>query len=90
MSQKKLVSTFFVVENSRHFFHQNAKISPEGGTFFKDVFERAMLEIQSGQSLRSTAAKYGMSEGGFRYCLKQKEKGEVNVKIGRPTPLMPN
>ena len=49
------------------------------------MIEKAILEIQSGQSLRSTASKYGMSEGGLRYRLKQIEKGEVNVKIGRPT-----
>ena len=33
---KKLVSKFFVVENSRNFFHQNAEISPEK----RNVFQR--------------------------------------------------
>ena len=42
----------------------------------KDI-DQALAEIQSGQSIRSTASKYGMSEGTLRYRSKLLEKGET-------------
>ncbi|XP_065064643.1 uncharacterized protein LOC135690884 [Rhopilema esculentum] len=50
----------------------------------KDI-DQALAEIQSGQSIRSTASKYGMSEGTLRYRSKLLEKGETLQKKGRPT-----
>ena len=46
--------------------------------------EQALLEIQTGKSIRSTASKYGMAEGTLRYRSKQLERGEA-ATMGRPT-----
>ena len=61
------------------------KIHAQKQHLSNDVVQQALLEIQCGKSLRTTASKYGISEGGLRYRVKQFQKGELNVKQGRPT-----
>ena len=47
----------------------------------------ALSEITAGNSIRSTAAKYGMSEGILRHRMKQRLSTDIVAAPGRPTTL---
>ena len=62
------------------------KSKHKSGTWGEDV-EQALREVAAGKSLRSTALKYGMSEGLLRRLIKMKDNSEVLIGSGRPTAL---
>lgn len=52
-----------------------------------DDADKSLMEIAAGNSIRKTAAKYGMSEGILRRRLKMKKEGKSSTRPGRPTTL---
>ena len=65
---------------------KHKKSKHHSGTWGDDV-EQSLREVAAGNSIRSTAQKYGMSEGLLRRRKKMKDNNEVLVGSGRPNAL---
>ena len=63
------------------------KSKHKSGTWGEEDVDQALREVAAGKSLRSTALKYGMSEGLLRRRIKMKDNNEVMIGSGRPTAL---
>ena len=66
---------------------KHKKSKHRSGTWGVDDNEQSLREVAAGNSIRSTALKYGMSEGLLHRRKKMKDNHEVLVGSGRPTAL---
>ena len=53
----------------------------------KEAIEKSLLDVSCGESIRKTAAKFGMSESSLRWRKKKLESGETSIGSGRKNTL---
>ena len=58
-----------------------------GKKWSEEDVEKSFVEVEAGNSIRKTAAKYGMSEGILRYHLEMKKEGKSLTGSGKTTAI---